>query len=117
MNLSPGVLRFAHQPPVSGNRGAGPVETLVMYYSSAGAYGIRLRPGRSGDSHSSANLPAIPPKVARGSVAISDAEYEELTYLRKAQAWGAPLFQPGHRNYAQALARLSELQAKERATA
>jgi hypothetical protein len=49
--------------------------------------------------------------------AISTLEYAELAGLRKAQAWGAPMFQPGHGKYVEALARLHELEAKELAAA
>jgi hypothetical protein len=44
-------------------------------------------------------------------------EYDELSALRKAQAWGAPVFQPGHDRYAEAIARLNALVAKELAAA
>jgi hypothetical protein len=40
-------------------------------------------------------------------------EFDELAGLRKARAWGAPMFQPGHGKYVEALARLNELEAKE----
>jgi hypothetical protein len=46
--------------------------------------------------------------------AISDDEFDELAALRKAQAWNAPMFQPSHPSYQRAMARLRELQAKER---
>jgi hypothetical protein len=44
---------------------------------------------------------------------ISAREFDELAALRKAQAWGAPLFQPCHPNYQDALIRLKELERKE----
>jgi hypothetical protein len=46
---------------------------------------------------------------------ISSVEHAELSWLRKAQAWGTPLFQSTHAGYSQAIARLRELEVKERA--
>jgi hypothetical protein len=46
---------------------------------------------------------------------INDVEFDELAALRKAQSWETPIFQPGHPNYHRTVARLAELEAKERA--
>ncbi len=73
-----------------------PGDTLAMYYMSSDEYGLRLR------------SPAT---------RFTCAEHDELAALRKAQAWGAPLFQRAHPGYTAALARLAELEAKERAAA
>jgi hypothetical protein len=45
---------------------------------------------------------------------ISAREFDELAALRKAQAWGAPLFQSNHPKYHDTLIRLKELERKER---
>jgi hypothetical protein len=55
--------------------------------------------------------------VAPVAAPISDREYEELAGLRQGQGWGAPMFQPWHPKYPQTMARVSELEAKERVTA
>jgi hypothetical protein len=55
--------------------------------------------------------------VSRAQRAISFAEYDELSALRKAQAWGTAMFQAGHAKYAETIARMKELEIKVRATA
>jgi hypothetical protein len=66
---------------------------------------------RSGATHAASGIrqeaaPAVAP--------ISEDEFEELAILRKAQCWCTPVFQPGHPDYGQAMARLKQLEAKER---
>jgi hypothetical protein len=68
-------------------------ETLVFSYSAAGWYEVRRL--RS----------AARRRAALAGPPITENEFEELAALRKAQGWGAPLFQPGHSKYRQALAR------------
>jgi hypothetical protein len=55
------------------------------------------------------------PRVAAEVAPISDQEFDELAALRKARCWEAPIFQPWHPSYRQVMARLTELEAKERA--
>jgi hypothetical protein len=103
-------------------------ETLVIYYAAPDRYGIRAADGlRARGSHPwphsherlqlsvepAVALPGLTPVFAP----ITDEEFEELSSLRKARAWGTPLFQPNHPRYGQALARLQELEAKEQAAA
>ena len=83
---------------------------LVMYCSSATSYGIRLG-DRMGDFPCSRN------PVSRAQRTISFAEYDELSALRKAQAWGTPMFQVGHAKYAETIARMNELEIKVHAMA
>jgi hypothetical protein len=52
-----------------------------------------------------------------GEGPISATEFEELAGLRKAKGWGTAIFQPGHPRYAGTMARMAELEAKERAMA
>jgi hypothetical protein len=78
-------------------------ETLVLSYFATGWYEIRR-------FRSPARQRAIP-----AAAPISESEFEELGGLRMAQGWGTPMFQPGHPKCQQALARLAELEAKERA--
>jgi hypothetical protein len=56
-------------------------------------------------------------ELGRAPSSISCLQYDELSALRKAQAWGAPMFQPGHDRYAEAISRLNALVAKELAAA
>jgi hypothetical protein len=83
-----------------------------MYCSSRNAYGIRLGCPEPGDFQLVATSR---PGVARQREAIICTELDELAWLRKAQAWGTPLFQPGHVRYVEALTRLRDLEARERA--
>ena len=78
-------------------------ETLVFSYFAAGRYEVRRHPS------------AARRRAVSGATPITENEFEELAALRKAQGWGTPLFQPGHPKYQQTLARLTELEAKERA--
>jgi hypothetical protein len=78
-------------------------ETLVLLYLATGWYELR----RLGPPARPGGTPTVEPITAH--------EFEELAGLRKAQAWGTPMFQPGHANYQQALARIAELETKERA--
>jgi hypothetical protein len=55
--------------------------------------------------------------AAAGAAPISDGEFEELAGLRRAQGWGTAIFQPGHPKYERTMARMAELEAKERALA
>ena len=92
-------------------------DVLIMYCSSATTYGVRLK------SCCPAILPFVRgPRLATANVteepnAITFAEYDELSALRKAHAWGTPMFQPNHPHYQELMARLKELEAKELATA
>ena len=90
-------------------------DILIMYCSSATTYGVRLK------SCCSAVLPfARDPRLVTKDVTgepISFSEYDELSALRKAHAWGTPMFQPNHPRYQELIARLKELEAKELATA
>ena len=88
-------------------------EALVMYVASPGMYRTRLDVHRAGSDLHLTNIPAAQPRKVQLPSAINDSEYEELAGLRKAQAWGAPMFQSGHPKQKEALARLNELQAKE----
>jgi hypothetical protein len=82
-------------------------DILVLYLSAPGRYGVRLQ---------SAPALCVMPQPIAIEPAITSAEYDELTALRKARAWGTPLFQPGHAQYAAALTRLKQLETKELAT-
>jgi hypothetical protein len=90
---------------------------LVLYYASPASYGIRLRSSTSDDGGFSVKPLALPQDVAPAAGIISTAEHDELAGLRKAQAWGDPMFQARNAKYTGAMARLHELEAKERATA
>jgi hypothetical protein len=79
-------------------------ETVVIRPSTTGGYEIQRLRSTSRQ------------EVAPAASAISEKEFEELAALRKAQAWGTPVFQPGHPLCQQVMARLTELEAKERAT-
>jgi hypothetical protein len=83
------------------------VDILVLYLSSPSSYGVRLR---------SAAGRRVTLKDAASRPAITSAEYEELSALRKAQAWDTPIFQRGHAQYAAAIARVRQLEAKELAS-
>jgi len=94
-----------------------PGETLVIRYCAINGFRIRRRLSRVGHRHRSAT-PAR--NLNRGAdcgpaTPISPCEFDELAALRKAQCWGTPLFQPSHPNYRRTMARLTELEAKERA--
>lgn len=80
-------------------------DILVLYLSSASRYGVRLQ---------SAPGPCVMPQHNAIEPAITGAEYDELTALRKAQAWETPMFRPGHAQYAAVVTRLKQLEAKER---
>jgi hypothetical protein len=87
-------------------------ETLVLYHFADGRRSIRRRPSRFILSEPRRRIvqqrtPSVTP--------ISESEFEELSALRKGQAWGAPLFQPGHAKYEVTAVRLKELEMKERA--
>jgi hypothetical protein len=84
-----------------------------MYLFSPSSYGIRLRTYGSGASQGVAGVRAMERDVAFEPEAITCTEYDELAALRKAQAWGTPMFQPEHPRCAQAMARLKQLEAKE----
>lgn len=77
-------------------------ETVVIRHSATGGYEMR-------------RLRSTSQQDVAPAAAIDDTEFEELAALRKAQAWGTPVFQPGHPKHQQVLARLTELEAKERA--
>ena len=88
-----------------------------MYYASPGIYRMRLHFLGSEIVLSAENAEANRQSAPSALPAISDTEFEELAGLRKAQAWGAPIFRSGHPNHADALARIEELETKERAAA
>ena len=83
-------------------------ESLVLYWASPAAYG--LRPTTRGADI----LGGVMSCRSAVQDPISISEYDELTALRKAQAWGTPMFQPFHPLYAKTLTRLSELESKIR---
>ena len=89
-------------------------DILIMYLSSPSSYGIRLRSSPSGIP---LGVAGVRTKLTGVSACepkhITLAEYNELAALRKAQAWRTPMFQPDHPQYAAAMARLSQLEAKE----
>ena len=88
-------------------------DILIMYCSSATTYGVRLK--------SCCPFVQDPRLVAKDGTgepkAISFTEYDELSALRKAHAWGTPMFQPNHPRYEELMVRLKELEAKELAMA
>jgi hypothetical protein len=90
-----------------------PVGRLIMYWSTPSAYGIRFFDADSGaftiKSHSSLATAAI---HLRDPITLG--EHQELSALRQAHAWGAPIFQPSHPNCGKAMSRLAELETKER---
>jgi hypothetical protein len=89
------------------------IDILVMYQSSPSSYRIRLHSSFSGALRYVAGVRAVLRDVSFEPEAITCAEYDELAALRKAQAWGTPMFQPEHPRYAAAMARLAHLEAKE----
>jgi hypothetical protein len=88
------------------------IDILVMYQSSPSSYGIRLHSSLSDVPHRVASVCATFTDVAFEPQAITCTEYDELAALRKAQAWGTPMFQPEYPRYAEAMARLEHLEAK-----
>jgi hypothetical protein len=91
--------------------------SLVMYCSSPTTYGIRVSAPCPALLRSVIRFPTVVAEVGRAPSSISCLEYDELSALRKAQAWGAPMFQPYHDRYEEAIARLNALVAKELAAA
>jgi hypothetical protein len=89
-------------------------DAFVLYYASAATYGIRASPRRRtlppGES-----IRDLAPHVRSTPRDGGFAEYQELATLRRAQAWGTPLFHADHPDHAAALARLRELEQRERA--
>jgi hypothetical protein len=85
-------------------------EILVMYSSSPTTYGIRMNSCDASVIAFTASPPVLSRKFDRGT--ITCAEYDELAALRKAQAWGTPMFQPTHSRYEEMIARVRELEAK-----
>ena len=82
-------------------------DTMVLYCASPTAYGIGLSAPHAG---------AQARKEAMSQQELLDPlEYDEWTVLRKAQAWGAPLFETTHPEYHQTMCRLQELESKVRA--
>ena len=90
-------------------------EVFVLYCSSSTTYGIRLSVLRCCAPQFVTSPQVVPTDAASAPGDITFTEYDELSALRKAQAWGAPMFQPNHPRYSQAIARLNQLEAKERA--
>jgi hypothetical protein len=89
------------------------IDILVMYQSSPSSYGIRLHSSCSGPLQCVAGVCEMLRDVNFEPGTITCTEYDELSALRKAQAWGTPVFQPEHPRYAAATARLQHLEAKE----
>ena len=89
------------------------IDILVMYQSSPSNYGIRMHASCSGTLQYGAGVCAMLRDVTFEPEAITCTEHDELAALRKAQAWGTPMFQPEHPRYAAAMARLAHLEAKE----
>ena len=97
-------------------------ETLVIYISATGTHEMRrLRsqlPGQLRHAKPPADIQSLSGSGALEAltvVTISENEFEELATLRKARGWDTPIFQPHHPQYRQAMGRLTELEAKERA--
>jgi hypothetical protein len=88
-----------------------PADTLVMYWSTPSAYGIRFFDVESGSF-------TIAGRASLGTTAIqlpiTLSEHQELSSLRQAIAWGAPIFEPSHADYGKAINRIAELEMKER---
>jgi hypothetical protein len=87
-------------------------DILVMYLSSPSSYGIRLHSSCCGASPRLAGVGAMRTDVVFGPETITSTEYDELAALRKAQAWGTPMFQREHPQYAVAIARLEHLESR-----
>jgi hypothetical protein len=92
------------------------IDILVMYQSSPTSYGIRLHSSNSGALQRVVGVVATLRDATVEPEAITCTEYDELAALRKAQAWGTPMFQPKHPRYAAAMTRLEQLKAKELST-
>jgi hypothetical protein len=84
-----------------------------MYFSSPTTYGIRMNSCVRPVSAFSASRPILSRDSVLEPRTISCAEFDELAALRKAEAWGTPMFQPNHSRYEEMIARLRELEAKE----
>jgi hypothetical protein len=89
-------------------------ETLVLYHFANGRRSLQ-RINSKLISLEPCIRPGLVQPIRLAATPISETEFDELSALRKAQAWGAPLFQCGHAKYQQTIARLRELEAKERA--
>jgi hypothetical protein len=113
-----------------------PGETLIIHYCATGRLEIRRQ--NSGNltaarttkptaplSPGMVNTPAcvnrdagsrmVYQRVSGSAMPISEQEFDELAALRKSQCWDTPIFHPSHPSYRRVMARLRELEAKERA--